>query len=108
MLRRLSIWRLFMQIIQTEIAAQLRRARQMWGQLSRKQVSALRELTKSHGFSVSSGDLLLLDGSWYVSHTGLLHLARRNRCHGIHVRPAEPLPRDISPQSHPLQSTMRF
>jgi hypothetical protein len=77
-----------MQIIRSEIAAQLRRARQVWGKLSRNQVIALRELTKSHGFSVSSGDLLLLDGSWYVSHTGLLHLARRNRCHGIHVRPA--------------------
>jgi hypothetical protein len=75
-----------MQIIRSGIAAQLRRARQMWGQLSRNQVAALRELTKSHGFSVSSGDLLLLEGSWYVSHTGLLHLARRNRCSGIDVR----------------------
>jgi hypothetical protein len=33
------------------------------------------------------GDVLLLDGGWYVTHTGLIRLARRNRCAGIHVRP---------------------
>jgi len=37
--------------------------------------------------SVASGDVLILDGAWYVTHTGLLRLARRKRCAGIHVRP---------------------
>jgi len=40
-----------------------------------------------HKFSVASGDLLWLDGRWYVSHSGLLRLARRKRCAGIHVEP---------------------
>jgi hypothetical protein len=28
-----------------------------------------------------------LENGWYVTHTGLLGVARRNRCAGIHVRP---------------------
>jgi hypothetical protein len=38
-------------------------------------------------FSFESGDLLMLDGHWYVSHSGLIRLARRSRCSGIHVEP---------------------
>ena len=37
-----------------------------------------------------AGDLILLNGKWYVTHSGLLGLARRKRCAGIHVRPAGP------------------
>jgi hypothetical protein len=48
----------------------------------------LRELTLSSSFSLRSGDLLLLNGGWYATHTGLLRLARRRRCVGMHVEPA--------------------
>jgi hypothetical protein len=34
------------------------------------------------------GDIIYIDGHWYVTHAGMLRLARRNRCSGIHVRPA--------------------
>ena len=34
-----------------------------------------------------SGDLLLLNGGWYVTHTGLIRLARRKHCAGIDVKP---------------------
>jgi hypothetical protein len=65
-----------------------RLARKLWGTgLSRWQIQTLRELTASFQFSLLVGDLLLLDGKWYVTHTGLIRLARRNRCAGIHVRP---------------------
>jgi hypothetical protein len=37
--------------------------------------------------SVAAGDLIYLDHGWYVTHTGLLHLARNSRCAGIDVRP---------------------
>jgi len=37
--------------------------------------------------SVESGDLLYLDGHLYVTHSGLIRLARRNRCAGIHTQP---------------------
>jgi hypothetical protein len=47
----------------------------------------LRELTTDHMVSVSSGDVLLLEGRWYVTHSGLLRIARSARCSGISVRP---------------------
>src|SRR5438105_5421192 len=44
-------------------------------------------LAKRYRFSVEAGDLLRLDGHWYVTHSGLIRLARRNHCTGIHVEP---------------------
>ena len=69
-------------------APNCRLAKKLWGPgLGRLTIRALKELTRSFGFSVLVGDLLLLNGKWYVTHTGLIRLARRNRCAGIHVRP---------------------
>jgi hypothetical protein len=42
---------------------------------------------KRYRLFVESGDLLQLDGRWYVTHSGLLRLALRNRCAGINVEP---------------------
>jgi hypothetical protein len=61
--------------------------RQIWGDISPLALGALRELTSEFLLSIGSGDLLLLDGRWYVTHTGLLRVARRNRCTGINVQP---------------------
>src|ERR1700730_5370140 len=47
----------------------------------------LGELSRNSEFSLRSGDLLLLSGGWYVTHTGLIRLAARRRCRGIHVQP---------------------
>ena len=44
-------------------------------------------LVKRYRFSIENGDLFWLDGHWYVSHSGLIGLARRNHCAGIHVEP---------------------
>src|SRR5260370_39708648 len=44
-------------------------------------------LAKRYRFSVETGDLLWLDGHWYVTHSGLIRLARRDHCAGIHVEP---------------------
>jgi hypothetical protein len=60
-------------------------ARIRWGTLSKTLLAALRQLGSEHQFSLESGDLLLLDGRWYVTHTGLLRLARRSHCAGISV-----------------------
>ena len=68
-------------------AASIRLARRIWANLSREALSRLREITEQHNFSIAAGDLTYLDNGWYVTHTGLLGLARRNRCAGIHVRP---------------------
>ena len=65
-----------------------RLARRLWGaSLAPEHIETLKELTKAFQFSLVLGDLLLLNGRWYVTHTGLVRLARRNSCAGIHVRP---------------------
>jgi hypothetical protein len=58
-------------------------AGQLWGKLTHITLSGLRELTVRHGLSVAAGDLQLLDGRWYVTHSGLLQLASRRGCRGI-------------------------
>jgi hypothetical protein len=63
-------------------------ARRLWGgHLDSTRLSCLREITKHFQLSVAMGDLRLLEKTWYVTHTGLIRLARRNRCAGIHVQP---------------------
>ena len=48
-------------------------------------------LTRDFGFCVQAGELQIIDGSWYVTHTGLLRLARRKRCRGIYVEAVDSL-----------------
>jgi hypothetical protein len=43
-------------------------------------------LSQQYKFSIALGDLLLLNGKWYVTHTGLLRLAHRTHCAGIRVQ----------------------
>jgi hypothetical protein len=66
-----------------------RLARKLWSGLSSAAIQALEELTKDHSLSVAAGELLLLAGRWYVTHAGLLALARRSRCASIHVQPVQ-------------------
>jgi hypothetical protein len=47
--------------------------------------ASLKRLTREFGFSVNSGDLHIIEHNWYVTHTGLIGLARRKKCRGIHV-----------------------
>src|SRR5579872_2150845 len=67
--------------------ASVRMARQIWNHLSPHALIRLREIVTEHDFSVRAGDLMYLENGWYVTHTGLIGLARRSRCAGIHVRP---------------------
>ena len=63
-------------------------AKRLWGSsISGHLLGRLKELVQTSRYSVAAGDIQLLDGRWYVTHTGLIRLARRNRCAGIHVRP---------------------
>ena len=67
--------------------ASIRVARRIWANLSRPALSRLKEIIEQHKFSIAAGDLTYLENGWYVTHTGLLGLARRNRCAGIQVQP---------------------
>ena len=60
----------------------------IWGKLSAIALARLRTLCETHRFSIEAGDLVYLNGGWYVTHTGMLALACRNGCSGIHVEPA--------------------
>jgi len=63
-------------------------ALQQWsGRLGDLQIEQLKVLAEKYEFSITNGDLLFIDNRWYVTHTGLLRLATRKRCSGIHVRP---------------------
>ena len=63
----------------------IRLARRSWA-LSVDQVKSLKALTQEFQLSLTLGDLSLLHGKWYVTHSGLMRLARRNRCAGIQTR----------------------
>ena len=63
----------------------LKNARNLWGDLSKIACQCLEELTKRYSLSIGTGDLLYVQGRWYVTHTGLLRIARRKCCSGIHV-----------------------
>jgi hypothetical protein len=62
-----------------------RLSRQLWGEPSGIALRSLRELTARYSLSVAAGDLQLLDGRWYVTHSGLLQLASRRGCRGINT-----------------------
>ena len=60
----------------------------LWGDLPPIALQRLKDLSQTYLLSITSGDLLYLDGKWYVTHSGLLGIARRKRCSGIQVQPA--------------------
>jgi hypothetical protein len=66
-------------------------AKRIWGNLKKPLMDTLVGLLKRHRLSVSAGDLLLIDGRWYVTHSGLLGIAHRKRCKGMRVTPIDKL-----------------
>jgi hypothetical protein len=64
-----------------------RLAKELWGkELVRRHFQALRDLTEKFGFCIAGGEIQLLNGNWYVTHSGLMRLAYRNGCFGIEVQ----------------------
>jgi len=61
----------------------LRVVKQLHPWLKGTDLSALRELTMDLRLSVCRGEVLFIDGKWYVTHAGLLRIALRQRCCGI-------------------------
>lgn len=62
-------------------------AREKWGlENNHPLLRTLKELCDEFELSISAGDLMLLQGNWYVTHKGLLRVAKRNRCSGISVQ----------------------
>jgi len=64
-----------------------RLARQKWGLEGKHPLlAALKSFTEDLKLSVSAGDVILLQSNWYVTHAGLLRIAKRNRCSGMKVQ----------------------
>src|SRR5882672_10426298 len=76
-----------MKLDRYNFARESRIAKSLYGDLAKPVLRALRELIQRHQLSVTSGDVKYLNGGWYVTHSGLLRLAERRRCAGIHCRP---------------------
>ena len=71
-----------------QIRIELATVKKLWpGQLSKIQLQSLKQLCRDYQFSVGAGDLQLLEGRWYVTHSGLVRLSRRSCCSGILVQP---------------------
>src|SRR5947209_6149174 len=62
-----------------------RLAQRLWGNLSIPLIATLKNLSSPYGFLIARGDITYLNGGWYVTHSGLLGLAVRRHCAGIHV-----------------------
>ncbi len=68
-------------------AHEARFAKSQLGDLSKTALKGLENLIRRHEVSLVEGDLKYLNGGWYVTHSGLLRLADRRHCAGMHVRP---------------------
>jgi len=70
----------------------LRLARQLLGgTLPTRVAKSLENFSNDFNFSLSNGELQFINSCWYVTHTGLLGLASRKRCNGIHVEAVDSL-----------------
>jgi len=67
----------------------LRTVKELCLHVTNSQLTLLRELSQGLHLSLPSGDLIMLDGRWYVTHSGLLRVALRRRCKGITTELAE-------------------
>ena len=68
------------------VASNRKLAKQAWGDvLDLQKVRSLSEITRHFGFSIAMREILLLQGGWYVTHAGLVRLAKRRHCAGIDV-----------------------
>jgi hypothetical protein len=67
----------------------LRAVKKLYPEVTNLQLLVLRELSRTLRLSVQTGDILMLNGRWYVTHSGLLRVAERRRCWGIKTELAE-------------------
>jgi hypothetical protein len=65
--------------------------KKLYPNINRERIQALKDLTRQFSLSFASGDVIQLENGWFVTHTGLVRLARRKRCCGIHVEAVDSL-----------------
>ncbi len=72
-----------------DLKSEISLARALWGPLSVSSATTLEQLVMRYSLSITLGDLLYLQGRWYVTHSGLLRLSRRKGCAGIQAHPVK-------------------
>jgi hypothetical protein len=75
-----------MKILNHTLARELKFAKSVCQDMTRYAIPALMYLCQEYSVSVINGDVIYLNGGWYVTHAGLLKLAARRHCVGIHVQ----------------------
>jgi hypothetical protein len=75
-----------MKSTKSNLSHEVRFARLLYRDLSQNALRALRELIQRTELSVISGEVLWVGSTWYVNHAGLLRLAQRHGCSGIHTQ----------------------
>src|SRR6266487_3820792 len=68
------------------IRQEVRLAQLTWSNLNKPLVQSLVGVLQRHHLSVAGGDVILINGTWYVTHSGLLRIAVRKHCHGMRVQ----------------------
>ena len=72
------------QKIESLVRQNTKLAKSLWsGELGPFNLSALKKLTRESGLALAAGEILWLNGGWYVTSGGLLRIAKENHCHGI-------------------------
>jgi hypothetical protein len=67
----------------------VRAVKKLYPQVTNSQMLVLRDMTRTLHLSVRFGDVVMLDGKWYVTHSGLLRLAQRRKCSSIKTQLVE-------------------
>ena len=70
----------------TNLSREIRFAKSLHRDFSQAALRSLRELVERTGLSLISGEILCFGNTWYVNHVGLLRLAQRYGCFGIHTQ----------------------
>jgi hypothetical protein len=74
-----------MKLTQANLAHECHFAKSLHRDLPANALSALKQLVQETGLSFRNGDIIYLNGAWFVRHAGLLRVARRRRCLAIHT-----------------------
>src|ERR1700739_52074 len=75
------------ELMKLNLAQEIKFAKSLCGALQPRALRSLETLIREHHVSTINGDVSYLGNSWYVTHSGLLRIAQRNRCVGIQVHP---------------------
>jgi len=76
-----------MDLTKRNLAQEMRFAKSLYRDLPKPALCSLKRLLFKTGLSVVSGEVIRIDKAWYVNHAGLLGLAQRRHCFGIHSLP---------------------